>query len=87
MGPNTATYYLYPNNPCFLEGTQILCKVNDKAVPWNSDGNYTIWHFALENDNDYMNYGVYANGGLLVETCSKFFMNKFSNLSLVKQNS
>lgn len=28
-----------------------------------------IWHFALENNDEQMNYGVYANG-LLVESCS-----------------
>lgn len=28
-----------------------------------------IWHFALDNNDEQMNYGVYANG-LLVESCS-----------------
>jgi hypothetical protein len=44
--------------------------VDHRAEPWNSEGVYTIWHFALEHSNETMNYGVYANGGLLVETCS-----------------
>lgn len=39
-----------------------------RAQPWVSEGQYTIWHFALENENVKMNYGVYASG-LLVETC------------------
>ena len=30
---------------------------------------YTIWHFALENENEGMNYGVFANN-LIVESCS-----------------
>jgi hypothetical protein len=42
--------------------------VDERAEPWASEGQYTIWHFALENDNVKMNYGVYASG-LLVETC------------------
>ena len=54
-----------------------------KAQPWNSQGNYTIWHFALENDDYYMNYGVYANG-LLVETSSKRYMKELSNMSLIQ---
>jgi len=41
---------------------------DERAEPWASEGMYTIWHFALENDNVKMNYGVYASG-LLVETC------------------
>jgi len=174
-GTGTEVYYLYPNNPCFLEGSTILCKVDgaetyvpvetlqkgtlvktslngfkaialigkaqkknpgtderiedrlyrlspanypalktdlyltgchsvlecpltdaqkdavtkhlgklyvtdkkyrltafadERAEPWNSEGTYTVYHFALENEDERMNYGVYANGGLLVETCS-----------------
>ena len=54
--------------------------VDERAVPWNSKGIYTIWHFALENNDEKMNYGVYANGGLLVETCSINFLKKKSNM-------
>jgi hypothetical protein len=41
---------------------------DERAEPWASEGQYTIWHFALENEHKNMNYGVYASG-LLVETC------------------
>ena len=51
-------------------------KVYDKA------GNYTIYHIALENENYYMNYGIYANG-LLVETCSKRFLKELSNMEII----
>jgi hypothetical protein len=57
--------------------------VDELAEPWNSKGAYTIWHFALENNDERMNYGVYANGGLLVETCSIMFLKKKSNMELV----
>ena len=43
---------------------------------------YFMWHFALENENERMNYGVYANGGLLVETCCIYFMKHKSNMIL-----
>jgi hypothetical protein len=46
-------------------------------------GTYTIYHFALENDNYYWNYGVYANG-LLVETSSKRYMKELSNMQLIE---
>ena len=42
----------------------------------------TIWHFALENDNYYRNYGVYANG-LLVESCSIQYLMALSNMEYV----
>jgi hypothetical protein len=56
--------------------------VDQRAEPWNSQGEYRIWHFALEHHDDGMNYGVYANGGLLVETCSIRFLKKKSNMTL-----
>ena len=57
--------------------------VDERAEPWVSEGNYTVWHFALEHEDIKMNYGVYANGGLLVETCSINTMRTKSNLTLV----
>ena len=59
---------------------RLMACVDERAVPWNSKGIYTIWHFALENNDEKMNYGVYANGGLLVETCSINFLKKKSNM-------
>jgi hypothetical protein len=187
-GTGTEVYYLYPNNPCFLEGSTILCKVDgaetyvpvenlkpgtlvktslngfkaialigkapkknpgtderiedrlyrlspanypalktdlfltgchsvlecplteaqkeavtkhlgklyvtdkkyrltafadERAEPWNSEGTYTVYHFALENEDERMNYGVYANGGLLVETCSLRTLRERGNMEAV----
>jgi hypothetical protein len=64
------------------EKYRLMACVDRKAEPWCSEGSYTIWHFALENDDIKMNYGVYANG-LLVETCSINFMRTKSNMELV----
>jgi len=44
--------------------------VDEKSKPYEKEGEFTIYHFALENDDYFMNYGIYANG-LLVESCSK----------------
>jgi hypothetical protein len=49
-----------------------LC-ADDLAEPYNEIGKFEIWHFALENDDFYSNYGVYANG-LLVESTSIRYM-------------
>lgn len=59
---------------------RLMACVDERAEPWNSKGEYTIWHFALENSDERMNYGVYANGGLLVETCSISFLKTKSNM-------
>ena len=59
---------------------RLMACVDERAEPWNSKGVYTIWHFALENRDEKMNYGVYANGGLLVETCSIHFLKNKSNM-------
>jgi len=61
---------------------RLMACVDERAEPWNSENTYTIWHFALEHENDRMNYGVYANGGLLVETCSIYFLKNKSNMSV-----
>jgi hypothetical protein len=56
--------------------------VDERAEPWNSENTYTIWHFALDHNDHTMNYGVYANGGLLVETCSINFLKNKSNMTI-----
>jgi hypothetical protein len=53
-----------------------------RASIYEIPGNYTIYHLALENDDYYMNYGIYANG-LLVETCSKRYLKELSNMELI----
>jgi hypothetical protein len=61
---------------------RIMACVDERAEPWNSEGAYPIWHFALEHPDERMNYGVYVNGGLLVETCSIQFLKTKSNMAL-----
>jgi len=61
---------------------RLMACVDQRAEPWNSEGAYTIWHFALENKDERMNYGVYANGGLLVETCPITTLKNKSNMTL-----
>jgi hypothetical protein len=56
--------------------------VDNKTSVYEKEGTYTIYHFALENDDYYSNYGVYANG-LLVETCSKRYITELANMDAV----
>jgi hypothetical protein len=62
---------------------RLMAWLDERAEPWKSEGTYTIWHFALENQDERMNYGVYANGGLLVETCSIVFLKTKSNMEFI----
>jgi hypothetical protein len=62
---------------------RLMAVIDERAEPWESAGTYTIWHFALENDDYYTNHGVYANG-LLVETCSKKNLKQLSSMTIIE---
>jgi len=62
---------------------RLIACVDERAEPWQSEGAYVVWHFALESENDCINYGVYANGGLLVETCSINFLRNRSSMQII----
>jgi hypothetical protein len=62
---------------------RLIAAVDKRAEPHASEGVFNIWHMALENDNYYFNYGIYANG-LLVETSSLRMMKEFSGMDLVQ---
>jgi len=47
--------------------------LDERASVYERQGNYNIYHLALQNENPHGSYGIYANG-LLVESCSKFIM-------------
>jgi len=57
--------------------------VDDRTSVYEKPGTYTIYHFALENEDYYMNYGVFANG-LLVETCSKRYLREIADMILIE---
>jgi hypothetical protein len=68
---------------CVTDGKYRLpACVDDRTTVYETPGNYTIYHLALENQDYYMNYGIYANG-LLVETCSKRYLKELSNMELI----
>jgi hypothetical protein len=56
---------------------------DDRTAVYEIPGEYTIYHLALENNDYYSNYGIYANG-LLVETCSKRYLKELSNMTLLE---
>ena len=60
---------------------RLIACADEKAEPYNKEGFMNIYHIALEHEDYYMNYGIYANG-LLVESCSKRYLMEFSNITL-----
>jgi len=58
---------------------RLMACIDERTEPVVSYATYPIYHFALENDDPKMNYGVYACG-LLVESCSLNFLKNKSNM-------
>ena len=61
---------------------RLMAWVDEKSEPYKMAGIYNIYHIALENNDYYMNYGIYANG-LLVESCSKRYLTEISNMRIL----
>jgi hypothetical protein len=55
--------------------------LDERAIVYQTPGTYMIYHLALMNNSWYTNYGIYANG-LLVESCSKRYLEKYSGMEL-----
>ena len=62
---------------------RLIACIDDKAEPYMIEGVFNIWHLALDNDNLYMNYGIYANG-LLVESCPINYLKLLSGMTLIE---
>jgi len=72
------------NGKIFITGNKYrLPACTDKRTDvYPVEGDHTVYHFALENDDMRMNYGVYANG-LLVETSSKRHLQDWKNMTML----
>ena len=62
---------------------RLMAIYDERADTYEEEGLFNIWHLALEHDDERMNYGVYANGGLLVETTSQRMLANFSGMTLM----
>ena len=62
---------------------RLIAMLDERTELLEEEGIFQIWHFALDSDNDYINYGVYANGGLLVESTSKRMMRDYSGMKFL----
>jgi len=62
---------------------RLIAMVDERAEPYQEEGLHTVWHLALENENYYYNYGIFANG-LHVETTSKRMIKEQSGMTLME---
>lgn len=72
------------NNNIYITGNKyrLPACVDDRTTVYEEKGTHMIYHLALENEDYYMNYGIYANG-LLVETCSRRYLKELANMELI----
>jgi len=54
-----------------------------RAIPYQEEGTFTVYHLALESDNDEINFGIYANG-LLVESICKLALREYSGMEFIE---
>jgi hypothetical protein len=57
--------------------------VDARSAVYDTAGDYTIYHVALDHNDYYMNYGIFANG-LLVESCSRRYLKEMSLMTLIE---
>jgi len=62
---------------------RLIACTDERADPLEEEGLFNIWHLALDHHDIRMNYGVYANGGLLVETTSIRMLREYSGMILL----
>jgi hypothetical protein len=59
---------------------RLIAMVDERTEIYEtSEEESVVWHLCLEHEDEFMNYGIYANG-LLVESCSEFNI-KIAHLS------
>jgi hypothetical protein len=56
--------------------------LDNKATFYEIQGSYTIYNLTLENDDYHFTYGIYTNG-LLVESCSKSYLQKIPDMIFI----
>lgn len=54
---------------------RLFACIDEMAEPYDKEGYFNIYHLALDTDDIYVNYGIYANG-LLVESCCIYSIKK-----------
>jgi len=69
--PKSDGYYLLPS------------RVDKRTEVFGEKGIFKVYHIALEDEDEFVNHGIYANG-LLVESISKDALIKNSGMKLLQ---
>ena len=65
-----ACHELYEGKLFVTDGQyRLFACLDERAEPFDQEGEFPIYHVALQSEDTLVNYGIYANG-LLVESCS-----------------
>lgn len=48
---------------------RLMACIDDRSEPYDTEGDHDIYHIALEHEDCYQNYGIFANGLLVETTC------------------
>jgi alpha-tubulin suppressor-like RCC1 family protein len=57
--------------------------VDNNSIVYETPGQYTVYHLALESEDKNTNYGIYANG-LLVEACCEKYLKSRTTIEFIE---
>ena len=83
LSPSQKHKIMKEHNNIFITADKyrLMAFIDDKADIFKMQGEFQVFHIALENENIYINYGIYANG-LLVESSN--IANILSTMEIVE---
>jgi ELWxxDGT repeat protein len=69
---------------------RLMAKLDYRCDTVDDNRQYRVWHICLDHENEWMNYGIYANGILVESTCERHaqnFLHKKENVvELIKDH-
>jgi hypothetical protein len=69
---------------------RLMAKLDYRCDTVGDNRQYRVWHICLDHENEWMNYGIYANGMLVESTCERHaqnFLHKKENVvELIKDH-
>ena len=69
---------------------RLMAKLDYLCDTVGDNTQYRVWHICLDHENEWMNYGIYANGMLVESTCERHaqnFLHKKENVvELIKDH-
>jgi len=54
---------------------RLMAKLDYRCDTVDDNRQYRVWHICLDHENEWMNYGIYANGMLVESTCERHAQN------------